>query len=194
MVSKRGFPTLIDFGCAKILKAEENYLTRTLCGTPRFASPEMIDPDSYGGGHSIGTDHWALGILLFEAMAGENPFWYENQPEHELYESIPLVEPSWKVLEDLSIPADSIDLVRRLLIKDPKKRLGAGGEDEVLHHPWLAPVNIREMGRVDAPWVPDLTDPTDTQYFDDWEDQVQSRFAQSYPSLTPKEELQFADF
>jgi hypothetical protein len=194
MISKRGFPVLIDFGCAKQLTAQEHYLTQTLCGTPRFSSPEMIDPASFGGGHSFGTDHWALGILMFESVAGESPFWCENMPDHELFEVVLIIEPSWKVLEDLAIPADCIDFVKKLLIKDNTKRLGAGGETEVLQHSWLAPVNVHDMGRVKAPWVPDLTDPTDTQYFDEWEDQLQSRFEQKYPSLTPKEELQFAGF
>eukprot|EP00977_Amphora_coffeiformis_P013697 scaffold3648_cov149-Amphora_coffeaeformis.AAC.11 len=174
MLDKRGFPTLIDFGCSKQLTAEDGYQTRTLCGTPRFASPEMVDPASFGGGHGIGTDHWALGILVYEMLAGG--------------------EPSWKALMDLGAPEVATDLIQKLLIKNPVERLGAESEDQVMKHAWLVPINVRGMGRVQAPWVPDLTDPTDTQYFDDWEDQVEDRFAQTYPSLTEKEEAHFAEF
>lgn len=187
IMSKHGFPTLIDFGCAKQLSAQDGFQTRTLCGTPRFASPEMI----LGEGHGFGTDHWALGILLYEMLAGENPFWYDEMSDYDLYEQVPSVEPSWKPLENVA-PKAAIDLVQRLLIKDPAERLGAESEDQILQHEWLAEINVQST--VKAPWVPELTDPTDTQYFDDWEDQVEDRFAQKYPVLTPKEEAHFADF
>lgn len=194
MLSKRGLPTLVDFGCAKKLTAEDGFKSRTLLGTPRFTSPEMMDPSSFGGGHSFGTDHWALGILLFEALAGESPFWYEDMPEHELFEQIPVVEPNWKTLEDLAIPPDAIDLVQKLLIKHPDDRVGAKSEDEILKHAWLSPIHVRDLAGIEAPWVPELTDATDTQYFDDWGDHLADRFTQSYPSLTPMEEARFADF
>lgn len=195
MLSKRGFPTLIDFGCAKKLQAENDYQSMTLCGTPRFASPEMIDPESFGGkGHGIATDHWALGILLYEMLAGENPFWYEGMPDGELYDQIPVVRADFSPFEKLNTPQEAVDLIQRLLIKDPAERISCQGNEKISEHAWLSPVDVKHLGRIKAPWVPDLTDPTDTHYFDDWEDQIEDRFAQSYPTLTSKEEAHFADF
>jgi hypothetical protein len=192
MLNRKGFPTLIDFGCAKQLTAEASYQSRTLCGTPRFASPEMIDPVGFGGGHGVGTDHWALGILLYEMLAGESPFWYEDMPEMELYQQIPLEAVDFGPVRKYCSDEAAVDLIQGLLVKDPRQRLGAQGQSCVLEHPWLAPIHV--LGEIAAPWVPDLTEATDTQYFDDWEDEVEDRFAQDYPVLTQTEEAHFVDF
>jgi serine/threonine protein kinase len=152
----------------------------------------MIDPEGFGGGHGVGTDHWALGILLYEMLAGENPFWYEDMPELELYQQIPRENVAFGPVRKYCTDEDAIDLIRGLLVKDPRQRLGAQGESYVLEHAWLAPTHI--LGEIAAPWIPDLTDLTDTQYFDDWESEVEDRFAHDYPALTQTEEAHFVDF
>ena len=43
---------------------------QTTCGTPEYVSPEMLDQS----GHDIGADYWALGILIYECLAGKTPF------------------------------------------------------------------------------------------------------------------------
>ena len=48
-------------------KGEESY---TMCGTPNYLAPEVV----MNRGHSYGVDHWALGVLIYEMVMGENPF------------------------------------------------------------------------------------------------------------------------
>lgn len=60
-----GYLKLVDFGFAKKLKNNKTY---TLCGTPEYLAPELIN--SKGNGYYISVDFWSLGILLFELMVG----------------------------------------------------------------------------------------------------------------------------
>merc|ERR1712238_328781 len=73
LIDKDWYPLICDFGFAKFV-ADKTY---TLCGTPNYLSPEII----MNRGHDASTDHWALGILIYEMVAGENPFYYDGIPE-----------------------------------------------------------------------------------------------------------------
>ena len=66
LIDACGYLKLVDFGFAKVVKDR----TYTLCGTPEYLAPELV----LGKGHDKGVDYWALGILLFEQVAGFSPF------------------------------------------------------------------------------------------------------------------------
>jgi protein kinase A len=67
LVDKDGYPKVVDFGFAKIIKNSKTY---TLCGTPEYLAPEIV----LGRGHDKSVDYWAFGILLYEMIAGYSPF------------------------------------------------------------------------------------------------------------------------
>jgi serine/threonine protein kinase len=69
--------------------AVENAKSHTFCGTPQYLAPEII----LSKGHGIGVDHWALGVLIYEMIAGKNPFYYDGLGTSELYESIVKEDP-----------------------------------------------------------------------------------------------------
>eukprot|EP01084_Bolivina_argentea_P278728 476313_1 len=138
MYTRDGYLKLIDFGFSKKVNDTNDYSTYTLCGTPEYLSPEMV----LNKGHSFGVDWWALGVLIFEMYTGFTPFEtvdcdhivsiYANIVNHN-------EETQCQVLQYLD-DAHLKDIVRRLLCKNPKQRLGARSfdhVDDVKSHPWF---------------------------------------------------------
>ncbi|XP_036382584.1 serine/threonine-protein kinase Chk2 isoform X2 [Megalops cyprinoides] len=121
---------ITDFNQSKIL--EETSLMRTLCGTPTYLAPEVFT-DAVTVGYSRAVDCWSLGVLLFVCLGGYPPFHTEGtdmtvmeQITQGYYRFIPS---KWDRISD-----KAKDLVKKLLVVDPKKRLTI---EEALQHPWL---------------------------------------------------------
>eukprot|EP00522_Entomoneis_paludosa_P005603 CAMPEP_0172451818 /NCGR_PEP_ID=MMETSP1065-20121228/9692_1 /TAXON_ID=265537 /ORGANISM="Amphiprora paludosa, Strain CCMP125" /LENGTH=860 /DNA_ID=CAMNT_0013203789 /DNA_START=39 /DNA_END=2621 /DNA_ORIENTATION=+ len=187
LISNTGYPTIIDFGFAKIVEPSEK--TFTLCGTPKYIPPEMILQQ----GHSYGADHWALGVVIYEMLCGENPFWEDGLDDMELYRGI--------IQDDYVKPTQGSshahDLIRQLLEKDDTRRLGnlAGGERDVTSHPWFTGLDLGQIQsrQALAPWVPPIKDEFDASCFDDWSE-LEDKTEQTYPPLDEEEEKLFAGF
>ncbi|XP_063172007.1 serine/threonine-protein kinase Chk2 isoform X2 [Candoia aspera] len=127
---------ITDFGQSKIVG--ETSLMQTLCGTPDYLAPEVLHfAGTAGYGRSV--DCWSLGVILFMCLSGYPPF-YEKRAQLPLREQIArgdycYVEEAWK-----NVSKDAFDLVQKLLVVDPTRRLKIG---EALAHPWLQDENMR---------------------------------------------------
>lgn len=79
LLDAQGHVKLVDFGFAKRLghKNDRPVETYTLCGTPEYLAPEVIQ----NKGHTTAVDWWALGILIYEFLTGYPPFWHQNPIE-----------------------------------------------------------------------------------------------------------------
>lgn len=69
-----GHIKLTDFGLSKVV-TENNFKTRTLCGTPEYQAPEILINDEYGKA----VDFWSIGCLIYELIAGTPPFYDRNR-------------------------------------------------------------------------------------------------------------------
>lgn len=158
LLDKDGNLKITDFGFAKKLTDR----TWTLCGTPEYLAPEIIQSK----GHNKAVDWWALGILIYEMLAGYPPF-YDDNP-FGIYEKILSGKIDWpKHLDPIAK-----DLIKKLLIQDRTKRLGnmKSGADDIKRHRWFKGVEWQDvqMRKVKAPIMPKVLYEGDTSNFDEY--------------------------
>lgn len=126
-----------------------------MCGTPNYLSPEVI----LNKGHGFATDHWSLGVLVYEMVVGENPFYYDDMPQMELFEAI--VRDKFYPLPD-EVSDDVFDVIDGLLIKDPTRRLGAlaGRGKDIINIGWFRDLDLVDcrQKRHEAPFIPKNTE------------------------------------
>ena len=66
-------------------------------------------------------DWWALGTIIYEMIFGQAPFYHDD--ESEMY--VKIVKSKLAFPDDIEISPKCKDLIEKLLVKDPKKRLGS---------------------------------------------------------------------
>ncbi|OHT14483.1 CAMK family protein kinase [Tritrichomonas foetus] len=115
---------LIDFGLSNKFTNENPYLS-TACGSPAYASPEMIKGEEY----TAASDIWSAGILLFAMTHGELP--YDDDNMQRLLQKIAYSSPNYSD----HISPQLYDLLTKLLEKDPKERITL---QEIKEHPWFS--------------------------------------------------------
>jgi serine/threonine protein kinase len=119
---------LADFGLSKE-NFKESSLTNSFCGTVEYIAPEIIKKEKYGKA----CDWWSFGCVLYEMLTGLPPFYDKNRNQ--------ILN---KILKDRHIEfkeymtKEAKDLIKRLLTKDPKRRLGSKrGAAEIKEHPFF---------------------------------------------------------
>lgn len=184
LIDAEGHLKLVDFGFAKKVENRETY---TLCGTPEYLAPEVIR----NTGHGTAVDWWAFGILVYEFLVGQPPFWDQNPMK--IYEQI--VE--GRVRFPSAMSPDARDLISGLCTVDTSKRLGniSGGAQRVKSHPWFAKIDWEKLynREVNGPIVPHLRGPADTRNFDEYEPESDRREPYT-KELSDKWEEFFKDF
>ena len=190
LMDDKGYLRLADFGMAKKLK--ENEKAMSFCGTPEYLAPEVISME----GHDKNADWWSFGILLFEMLCGLPPFYVENLDRmYELIKNSPVKFP-----KKIKLKEETKDIIRKLLIKDPKERLGSQrGIEEIKEHPFFASLDfdLIEQKKIPAPFIPELENNTDVQYFDEefTSEEVGTSFIpQKSMEMIKKNQDKFKDF
>ena len=115
-----------DFGLATKLEFEGDR-KRTICGTPNYIAPEIIDGKQ---GHSYEVDIWSLGVIVYTLLIGKPPF--ETSDVKTTYRRIKMNAYSFP--DHITISSQSRDLITKILNLDPSKRPTL---DEILEHPFL---------------------------------------------------------
>ncbi|ORX59159.1 Pkinase-domain-containing protein [Piromyces finnis] len=158
LIDKNGNIKITDFGFAKHVPD----VTWTLCGTPDYLAPEIIQSKGYGKA----VDWYALGVLIYEMLAGFPPFYDEDQMR--LYERILEGRLRWPSYFD---PAAK-DLIKRLLSPDLTKRYGnlKSGSADIKKHKWFSEIDWKKLAevKVKAPYIPPFTSEGDASNFDSY--------------------------
>lgn len=106
-----------------------------IVGTPDYIAPEVITGE-YKIGPAI--DWWSCGVLLFEFLVSVPPFY--DDKERLVFNRIVNMEIEWPLTEsgEEFLSPEAKDLIQRFLTKDPEKRLGVNGIEEIKSHPFFA--------------------------------------------------------
>jgi serine/threonine protein kinase len=184
------YSVIIDFGFAKYVPDPKK--TFTLCGTPLYLPPEVI----LNRGHNGSADHWSLGILIFEMLTGDTPFYKSGMGQMDLFRAI--VKCNYTLPKEYPKESGAGAIISEFLNKNPAKRLGslANGEEDIVNHQWFKGViDFDELRRktIPAPRVPQISNPLDSSNFEDWshlEDKTKIKF----PKLPPEQTAIFDNF
>ncbi|KAJ1524415.1 hypothetical protein ONE63_010914 [Megalurothrips usitatus] len=123
---------LTDFGFARVL--QQGLKLTDLCGTPGYLAPEVLKCNMFeeAEGYEKEVDLWACGVIMYTLLVGCPPFWHRKQMvmlRNIMEGKYSFTSPEWA---DISEPPK--DLIRKLLVVDPKKRISI---DEALDHPFF---------------------------------------------------------
>ncbi|KAL7056523.1 hypothetical protein AAHC03_020708 [Spirometra sp. Aus1] len=178
LIDNSGYLKLTDFGFAKMVRGR----TWTLCGTPEYLAPEIILSKGYGRA----VDWWAVGVLIFEMIAGYPPF-FADQPI-QVYEKIV----AGKLRFPFFMSLDARNLLSNLLQGDTTKRFGnmRNGVADIQSHVWFSSIDWVDIfeRKVVPQFVPSVLDATDTSNFDDYPEEILPQ------AKSMQYEIEFADF
>lgn len=116
---------ITDFGFAK--QVDKNSLITTLCGSPMYMAPEIINKQDY----DIKSDLWSVGVILYEMVYGYVPF--NVSTFLELIKRINNKEIEY-TNKKIKISDDCLELMKSLLTKEPPKRISW---EDFFNHKWF---------------------------------------------------------
>ncbi|KAJ5999897.1 hypothetical protein N7481_000306 [Penicillium waksmanii] len=122
-----------DFGLAAMILSDKDAKRRnTLCGTPNYIAPEILDKSK--GGHTQKVDIWSLGVIFFAMLTGYPPF--QSKTQEEIYKKVRSLAYVWPKESDHSnfIPEEAKDLVSACLNLVDEER---PDPDDIVEHPFF---------------------------------------------------------
>ncbi|KAI8887485.1 Pkinase-domain-containing protein [Backusella circina FSU 941] len=129
--------------------------TNSFVGTEEYIAPEVIK----GSSHDFTVDFWTLGILIYEILFGKTPF--KGARRNETFASILQNQVEFKAQPhyQVQISSSGKNLIKKLLHKDEKKRLGSkGGASDIKQHPFFKTINFALLRHCTPPIIPPFLD------------------------------------
>jgi len=170
---------LTDFGLCKEHVRGPSGRSNSFCGTPEYMAPEVL----LRKGHGKSVDWWCFGVLLFEMVTGESPF-YSSNLKRTYYR---ICANQYKFPEATPLTMFMESLLRGLLQTDPGDRLGCNASDaeEIKSHPFFSKYNWNKVYRKEAvpEFVPEVKDPSNSEkaICEDLQEQLETDYVEEEP-------------
>ena len=124
-------------------------LSRLFVGTPEYISPEVLECKYDTIGPSV--DIWAFGVMIYLFFTGKTPF--KGKTELETLNNIKNVKYDFESNDKFDIPEEAKDLISKIFIKDPSKRIGYNSYDynDIKNHPFFKGINFDNIENEQPP-------------------------------------------
>ena len=168
LIDEDGYIKLCDFGASVHFQGTKK--ETSFAGSPEYASPEMITHE----GHTIMSDWWSFGILIYELLYGITPFF--NKDKNRMYELIEIGELKFPrtikiddTIKPIKVSDEAKNIIIKLLEKNPGSRLGRTGLNEIKSHPFFGNLNFDMINnkKLKSPFKPTIIDDDITCNFDE---------------------------
>ncbi|XP_078433052.1 CDPK-related kinase [Wolffia australiana] len=119
----------IDFGLSDFVKPDERL--NDIVGSAYYVAPEVLHRS-----YTTEADVWSIGVVAYILLCGSRPFWART--ESGIFRAVLKAEPTFDEPPWPSLSNEAKDFVKRLLSKDPRRRMSAA---QALSHPWIRNYN-----------------------------------------------------
>jgi serine/threonine protein kinase len=135
LLDTEGHVKITDFGLSKVMYSS-NQKTYSLCGTPEYMAPEVIQ----GKGYSQAADWFSFGSLIYDMLTGRPPFLNNNKTtmlKNICTKPVPL---------PYYLSSNTKSLLASLFQIDPEHRLGfREGASEIKKHPFFKDIDFDKL-------------------------------------------------
>ncbi len=177
LFDNKGYLKLTDFSFAKAIDDK----TYTICGTPNYMAPEIL----LNEGHNKCVDYWSLGVIIYEMLAGIDPF--NDDDPMKIYQKI-----THSILKFPSkFDKSAKSLIKKLLVRDVSKRLGnlKNGVNDIKSHRFFKDFEFTLINKFKPNYVPKVSGNGDFTNFPVYDDSDENLT----PSIPPDKDP-FADW
>jgi serum/glucocorticoid-regulated kinase 2 len=160
MFNTLGHVVLVDLGLSKS-NVTALCGSTSLVGTPEYLAPEVLLKREHG----FSVDFWSLGMIIHELVMGLPP-WFDSDPTEMMRRVV--TEPLQINKCSNRIDKPFVEIVTRLLMKEPGMRLGVlGGHAEIKRSSFFTEMNwkLLDKQQMESPLMPELNGPYDVSYF-----------------------------